>query len=181
MGAIGLSYSSEGWGGWDVMMKQYQTTVANAQDNIAAMTVHGPKDDYALMRYGLASSLMDNGYYYYTSIEDQYRSAYWYDEYDVNLGRAIDPPRFAAWKNGVYMRRFENGMALINPKGNGRQTVQIEPGYRRISGQQDPTTNNGQPADRITLNERDGIILVRSDQIGPTMRPKPPVMNTVFN
>jgi hypothetical protein len=180
-GAMGLSYSSEGWGSWEIMMKQYQTTVANAQHNVAAMTVHGPKDDYAFMRYGLASSLMDNGYYYYTSIEDQYRSSYWYDEYDVKLGRAIDPPQFSAWKSGVYMRRFENGMALVNPKGNGRRTIQIEPGYQRISGKQDPRTNNGQSADSVTLDERDGIILVRGEGFEPAVRPKPPVMNAIFN
>jgi len=180
-GAIGRSYSSEGWGSWEVMMKQYQTTVANAQYNVAAMTVHGPKDDYALMRYGLASSLMDNGYYYYTSHEDQYRSSYWYDEYDVKLGRAIDPPQFSAWQNGVHMRRFENGMALVNPKGNGTRTVQIEPGYQRFSGRQDSLTNNGQPVGSITLNERDGIILVRRDGLAPAIRPKPPVMNTIAN
>lgn len=180
-GAMGLSYSSEGWGSWDVMMKQYQTTVANAEDNIAAITVHGPQDDYAFMRYGLASCLMDNGYYYYTSIEEQYRSAYWYDEYDIDLGRAIDPPRFAPWKDGVYMRRFENGIALVNPKGNGQQTVRIEAGYSRIDGRQDPVTNNGEPVDSVTLGERDGIILVRTDKLDPGARPKPPVMNTVIN
>lgn len=179
-GAIGLDWSSETWGGWDVMMEQYQTTTANAQHNVAAMSVHGREDDYALMRYGLTSCLMDNGYYYYTSIDQEYRSAYWYDEYDVDLGRAIDPPQFEAWQDGVYRRRFENGIALVNPKGNGTATVNIEPGYTRIDGSQDRSTNNGQPATTVTLKERDGIILLRSERIDESDRPKPPVMNAII-
>ena len=179
-GAIGLSYSSENWSGWKTMMRQYQTTTMNAQDNVAAMTVHGSADDYALMRYGLASCLMDNGYYYYTSIEGQFRSALWFDEYDVNLGYAIDPPQFNPWQQGVYRRRFQKGMALVNPKGNGTRTVQMELGYSRISGNQDKVTNNGQTVSSLTLVERDGIILVNSQSPGENAKPKPPILSQVF-
>jgi putative glycosyl hydrolase-like family 15 (GHL15) protein len=178
-GAIGLSYSAEGWGGWELMMQQYQTTLRNAQQNILLMTVHGAKDDYALMRYGLASCLMDDGYYYYTSIKNQYRSALWFDEYDVELGRAVDPPQFGAWKSGVYMRRFENGMVLVNPKGNGRQTIQIGSGYQRLKGTQDPKTNNGKIVDSVTLSERDGLILIKSGDFKKNAPPKPPVLSFV--
>jgi hypothetical protein len=175
-GAIGRSWSHEKHHGWEVMMEQYQTTLANARDNIVIMTVAGPAEDLVLMRYGLASCLMDDGYYYYTSKEDHYRSALWFDEFDVNLGRAIDPPQFEPWKNGVYRRRFENGMALVNPKGNGAQTIQIEDGYRRIAGRQDPVTNNGRPVSSVTIAERDGLILVRENGASTDVRPKPPVL-----
>ena len=47
--------------------------------------------------------------------------------------RAIDPPQSRAYQNGVYMRRFENGMALVNPRGQwNADTVQIEPGYQTL-------------------------------------------------
>ena len=174
-GAIGLSYSQETWGTWESMMAQYQTTLSNSRDRLTIMSVHGEPDDYAQMRYGLASCLLDDGYYYYTTYDTEYRSALWFDEYDVNLGRAIDPPQFEPWQNGVYRRRFENGMALVNPKGNGRQTVRIGDGYRRIDGTQDRSVNNGQAAESITLNERDGIILI-ADQPTKSTRPKPPVL-----
>ena len=94
------------------------------------------------------------------------------------MGRAIDPPQSGAWQNGVYRRRFENGMALVNPKGNGTKTVQIEPGYKRFSGSQDSATNNGQVVESVTLRERDGLILVRTD-IEDQMRPKPPVLSVL--
>ena len=159
------------------MMEQYQTTLANAQNNLAIMTVAGPATDYKTMRYGLASCLMDNGYYYYTSLEDHYRSALWFDEFDAKLGRAIDPPQFAPWQNGVYRRRFENGMALVNPKGNGAQTVRIEEGYRKIAGRQDPATNNGRAVTSVTIPDRDGLILIRDGAVTQDVRPRPPVLN----
>ena len=176
-GAIGLTFSVESWGGWELMMQQYRITAGNAQQNLVLVTVHGNENDFATMRYGLTSCLMDDGYYYYTSNENNYKSALWFDEFDLDLGRAIDPPQFRAWQKGVYMRRFENGIALVNPKGNGTRTVQIEPGYRRIDGAQDPVTNNGQPATSVTLAERDGLILAKVDGTEDKARPKPPVLS----
>jgi len=176
--AIGLDHSAETWGGWNTMMKQYQTTILNARDDVALLNVQGNPNDYATMRYGLASCLMDNGYYMFSSLIRNYKAQTWFDEFDVDLGRAIDPPQFDAWQNGVHMRRFENGMALVNPKGNGTKTVQIGPGYKRFSGSQDPATNNGQVVESVTLRERDGLILVRTD-IEDQMRPKPPVLSVL--
>jgi hypothetical protein len=39
--------------------------------------------------------------------------------------------------------------------------VQIEPGWRRLLARQDPATNNGQPVTQLTLQPKDGIVLVR--------------------
>ena len=174
--AIGLDHSAETWGGWETMMKQYRTTIRNSRDGLALLNAQGMPSDYATMRYGLASTLMDNGYYMYSSLVRNYKSRTWFDEFEIDLGRAIDPPQSGAWQNGVYRRRFENGMALVNPKGNGTKTVAIEPGYKRFSGSQDPATNNGQVVESVTLRERDGLILVRTD-IEQQMRPKPPVLS----
>jgi len=173
-GAMGKSWSRETFSTWESMMDQYQTTLANSRDRLLIMTVHGDATDYALMRYGLASCLMDDGYFYYTTHETEYRSALWFDEYNVDLGFAIDPPQFRPWQQGVYKRRFQNGMVLVNPKGNGTQVVQIEAGYNRISGTQDSFTNNGQPVSSLRLSERDGIILVRDGAIEDRPRPKAP-------
>jgi len=179
--AIGKSHSTETWGSWEAMMTQYQTTLSNAQHRLLLMSVNGEATDYATMRYGLTSCLMDDGYYYYTTHENENKSGLWFDEYDADLGRAIDPPQFGPSQNGVYMRRFQNGIALVNPKGNGRKTVQVEPGYKRISGTQDRATNNGQPVTSVTLNERDGIILIREDGQDEKPRPMPPLLTTGGN
>ncbi len=176
-GAMGMTWSQETWGTWETMMEQYQTTLQNAKDRLLIMTVHGDATDYKAMRYGLASCLMDDGFYYYTSHDREFRSALWFDEYDVDLGRPIDPPQFSAWQKGVYRRRFENGMVLVNPKGNGTQTLAVEPGYKRIAGTQDTRTNSGQSVNSLQLAERDGIVLVSTDSSSRINRPKPPVIN----
>lgn len=180
-GAIGKNWSVETWGTWEAMMVQYQTTLANSQHKISMMTVNGEATDYATMRYGLASCLMDDGYYYYTTHDTENKSGLWFDEYDVNLGLAIDPPQFSPWQNGVYRRRFQNGMVLVNPKGNGRRTLQIEAGYKRISGTQDSATNSGRPVSSLILNERDGIILIKEQGAEDEARPKPPVLEIAAN
>ena len=123
------------------------------------------------MRYGLASALMDDGYFSYS---DGYDKVLWFDEFDVDLGFAIDPPQTSSWKQGVYMRRFERGMAIVNPKDNGAQTVSIPSGYKRIRGTQDPQTNNGEVASSVTLADRDGIILIATSETA-AKRPQPPV------
>ena len=177
-GAMGRSYSQESHTSWQSMMTQYRTTLGNSRDGILVMTVHGAADDYSMMRYGLASCLMDDGYFYYTSSDLHYKSAYWYDEFDVDLGRAIDPPQQAPWQNGVYRRRFEYGMVLVNPKANGTKTVQIAPGYRRIDGRQDSVTNNGEAVSSVTLRERDGLVLINETAADNQPRPGPPRLGT---
>ena len=56
---------------------------------------------------------------------------------------------------------YQNGIALANPKANGVKTVTVEAGFHRIDGDQAPSVNNGLPAASITLQDRDGIILLR--------------------
>jgi hypothetical protein len=61
----------------------------------------------------------------------------------------------------VWRRDFDHGIVLVNPKGNGPQTVILESSYTRIKGEQDPVTNNGATVTTVTLQDRDGIILLR--------------------
>jgi hypothetical protein len=168
---MGLSWSVETWGGWNTMMGWYNEVFNNLlEPKIVLFGVYGASNDYQFFRYAFASCLLNDGYFAYTDNVDfqSYSPQPWFDEYDLAgtattkwLGKAIDPPPTSAWQNGVYRRRYENGMAIVNPKGNGTRTVTVEPGYYRISGVQAPAVNNGQPANTITLNDRDGIILMK--------------------
>ena len=73
-----------------------------------------------------------------------------------------------AWKNGVWMREFQNGVVLWNPKGNGSQTVDLSTltspsghaGLKHIAGKMETTVNNGQAVTSVTLQDRDGVILL---------------------
>ena len=84
------------------------------------------------------------------------------------LSSAAGNPQTGAWSNGVWMREFQNGVVLWNPKGNGAKTVNVSglvspaghPGLKHIAGKQDSTVNNGQAATSVTLQDRDGVILL---------------------
>jgi hypothetical protein len=122
----------------------------------------GSASDYQGMRYGLTSCLMDNAFYYFNVSGAGGGSAItWFDEFDASLGAATSSPPTTAWQNGVYRRDFQNGIALVNPKGNGPKTVTLETTYKHLSGTQAPSINNGQSVTTVTLNDRDGVILLR--------------------
>jgi hypothetical protein len=134
--------------------------------------------EYDAMRYGLAFTLMDNGYFCFSkgnNSELHNDAGYgqappWFDEYDPEgvaggtswLGEPIEPPQTAPWQNGVYKREFQFGAALVNPKGNGTRTVTLPAGvFKRIDGAQVPSINTGQAVTNPTLKDRDGLLLVR--------------------
>ncbi len=170
---IGQSYSVESFAGWSGMMAYYSHVMASvaaphlvtfSQDAISTT-------DYQGFRYGFASCLLDNGYYF-NDDAGNYNDFLTYDEYSFNLGAPTAGPNnpnngtyssggIAAYQNGVYRRDFANGIVLVNPKGNGTQTVTLETSYKRLTGTQAPTINNGQTVTTVTLNDRDGLILQR--------------------
>ena len=161
--AMGASYSEESFSGWKNMLLSYESLIDHtAPPHLVVFGVAGGATDYVFLRYALATALMEDGYLAYTIDGETYTKASWYDEFDLKLGHAVDGPQRAPWKDGLYRRRFENGMAIVNPKGNGARTVSIEPGYSRFKGVQDPVTNDGTPVTAITLPDRSGIILIRS-------------------
>jgi hypothetical protein len=135
----------------------------------------GDPTDYQSFRYGFSSTLMDDGYYQFHSIAGSGGDWPWFDEYNYQhkFGAATSAPPTTAWQKGVYRRDFANGIALVNPKGNGAQTVTLEATYNRRSGTQAPSINNGQAVRTLTLQDRDGIILLRNGTPSP-VAPLPP-------
>ena len=166
--AMGESWSVETWGGWATMMGWYRKAMSNLtapKHMIVDASMNSDPTDYKFLRYAFASVLMDDGHF---SASTDYNEVLWYDEFDLAgtadtkwLGVALDPPQTSAWQNGVYRRRFANGMVLVNPKGNGSKTVNVGTGYHRFSGTQDPITNNGAAASSVTLADRDALFLVK--------------------
>ncbi len=168
---IGKSWSVETWGGWAAMFAQYRKVMgAIAAPKLAIFNVWGSKTDYQGMRYGLGTCLLDDGYFAFTDTNQGYYGVVWFDELDQKLGAGDTKPT-AAWQKGVWRRDFDNGIVLVNPKGNGQQTVTLEGPYVKIRGSQDPVTNNGQTVTSVTLKDRDGIILLRQK---PITRPAAP-------
>jgi hypothetical protein len=132
-------------------------TIEPGQDEIARV-------DYAAMRFGLAIALMGDGYYAFDNGVFGHYVAWWYDEYDGG-GRGIGwlgYPESAATRAGdAWIRRFTHGMAIANPSA-APVTVEVPPGYKRISGAQDRAHNNGATVSgSLKLPAHDGILLVR--------------------
>jgi Hypothetical glycosyl hydrolase family 15 len=166
---IGQSYSYEAWKGWAGMMAYYTTVMqATASPQLMIFSQDGSTTDYQGMRYGLCSALLGNAYYFYDQGgggKQNYSTYIAFDEFNSKLGAALVGPLVfpgaKAWQKGVYRRDFEDGIALVNPKGNGTQTVTLETTYKHIKGTQDPAVNNGETVTEVTLPERDGLILLR--------------------
>ncbi len=158
---IGMPYSVETWGGWRKMMSWYRKAAAAlAPPKLAVFHQVGDPADYQAFRYGFASCLMDDAYFTFSDQSVGYHGVPWFDEYDVQLGNALDSPPSAPWISGVYRRDFDRGIVLVNPKGNGSRDVTLEAGFTTIKGSQDPAVNSGKTVRTVHLKDRDGIILL---------------------
>jgi len=179
-GLMGRSYSPETWASWGEMMRWYRKTMAAVSaPKLLIFQEAGSPTDYKSLRYGLTSCLMDDAYFNYYSTADGYHGVIWFDEYDVNLGNATSTPPQAAWQNGVWRRDFDNGIALVNPRGNGQVTVTLETDFKHFSGSQAPSVNNGQATRTITLGDRDGVILLRTTAVASSSVSKPAAPQSV--
>ena len=203
-GVFGDVWSAETWSGFAAAQVHYQFCMKNtgdpkldivhhsnllangsdptAFDSSGAPSAYGPP--YQALRYGLAFTLMDDGYYATTQNEDYVDTQRnWFDEFAVDpktgvalsfpdvdaglgyLGQPTDPAWPAAMANGVYERHFANPAAaskwlvLLNPKGNGAQTVSLGASMQKLTGTEDPAVNDGSTVTEVTLQDRDGLIL----------------------
>jgi Hypothetical glycosyl hydrolase family 15 len=162
-GMIGESWSYETWGGWATMLGAYQKVMAaTASPKYQIFSQEGGATDYQGFRYGFASCLVGGNAYYVYNLNEDYNTINIFDEYSAKLGTAISGPQTKAWQSGVWRRDFENGIALVNPKGNGTRTVTLGGTFKHLAGKQAPSVNNGESVTEVTLNARDGVILMRT-------------------
>jgi hypothetical protein len=156
---MGKSWSIE-QRGWTTMMERYFTVTANLRaPALVGFNVSGPVDDYRFFRYAFTSCRLGNGHFSFTDILVGHSSVPWFDEYEVAFGAAKDPPSLLPWSNGVYRRRYEKAMVLVNPNTDAR-TVTVTTGWRRLLAKQDPVVNNGAAVKTLTIGPKDGIVLV---------------------
>lgn len=157
---IGPDYAPETWGGFNAMMNWYRRAMSYmAEPKLAVFHYVGDVGNLQGFRYAFTSCLMDDGYFAFDPGTPN--RVPWFDEYGAKLGYATSAPPTASWQSGVYRRDFQNGIALVNPKGNGARQVFLEDDYVKISGSQDPIVNNGQTVRSVVLQDRDGIVLLR--------------------
>lgn len=159
---IGRDYSLEKRG-WDVMMNSYRAMLRELKDgskDVVFGTCGPATPDPALYRYGLASALLEDGIYGYS--EGGYQRFPWYDESDAPIGTPTEPPPTKPDGSGLWVRRYANGIVLVNPPtGTEHRTINLGDGYRYLKGTVDPAFNNGGDVSVVTLPPRSGLILLR--------------------
>jgi hypothetical protein len=161
-GAIGETWSLETWAGFAVMMDQYKRTydATRAPSLLIFGFDNWTKGDWKTARYAMGACWMGDGYLYANTTYSP-DDVLWFDEYDVDLGHPTQPFQTAAWSHGVWRRDFDKGIVLVNPKGNGVQTIDLAGTFHKIKGTQDATTNDGSTVTKVTIADRDGLVLLR--------------------
>jgi hypothetical protein len=160
---------------WSWGMNDYFTVLREDQDPetmiFACNTENsGRSDDYQKMRYCLASALLGDGYFAFDYGDQAHNYTWWYDEYDISLGKPLGnaynifDKKDKGTTKSVWRRDFEKGIVLVNSTGSP-STVNLEENFNRIYGNQDRRTNNGATIRSIEIPAQDGIILLRRDNI----------------
>jgi hypothetical protein len=188
----GASYSPENFRTGIALLEGMAKNAAMVADpTLQLVNAWRPKNstttNYQDFRHFFALTLCgSDGYVAYSDFYESYGStngsdgtARWFDEYDnagtqkYYLGTAIDARVTGQWKDGIFRRRFKNGWVIWNPRGNGVKTnVSLGQTMRKIQGRtgySDTTVNNGASVTQITLQDRDGLVLLN-----------PPVSTAVF-
>jgi len=152
---------------------------ANASaPNLTTVEMYGTQTDYQFMRYGLCTTLMGDGCYSYESVSGHGgANLWWYDEYDnAGAGRGyLGQPTGAAYSAGsnVWRRDFAGGTVLVNPD-TVAHNVELGGLFRKIKGTQAPAINTGGLVTDVTLQPRDGIVLLSTEPSVPSSyEPRP--------
>jgi hypothetical protein len=122
--------------------------------------------NYQAMRFLLTWTLSSDGFFIYDEFlyNSDHSTDWWYDEYDNAgqgrgyLGQASGPATQPV--SGVFRRDFANGISLCNTT-TSTKTVALGGSFRKIKGTQAPTVNDGSTVTSVTLNAKDGIVLLR--------------------
>jgi hypothetical protein len=107
--------------GDNTVMATWAVKAANVRTPAASRSVLGTKirtaTEYATVRLGTALALMQDARVAVNVQSDNYQpsTVYWFDEWDAELGTAIDPKR-STWGSTaeLWVRRFQNGVVLLN-------------------------------------------------------------------
>ncbi|HLD31561.1 MAG TPA: putative glycoside hydrolase [Patescibacteria group bacterium] len=125
----------------------------------------GQAADYQKMRFGLTSTLLQDGYFSFDYGDQNHGQTWWYDEYNVDLGQPVTESGIESGmgdiKKGVWKRSFENGLAVVN-SADTAQIVDLGGEYEKIHGTQDPDINDGEIVNETRVEAADGLILLKT-------------------
>jgi hypothetical protein len=161
----------ENGGTWSGVIQSYLKLSGGSQNYNIVNASGSNQYDYARFRYGLASSLMGNGYYSFDFGPQDHARFWWYDEYEVDLGSKQTAAYNLLDKNnntikpGLWRRDFTGGVAIVNSTDKEQKYAFSKEEFEKIKGTQDPVINNGQKINWLKIAPRDGVILLKQPSI----------------
>ncbi len=154
-------------GTWSGVVDSYLKLSKGTQKYNIVNNAASNQTNYADFRYGLASSLMGDGYYSFDYGPSDHAQFWWYDEYNVDLGskqtaayNLLDRGNKTV-KPGLWRRDFTGGVAIVNSTDKEQRYSFNKEEFEKIRGTQDTSVNNGQKVNWIKLAPRDGVILLK--------------------
>lgn len=127
----------------------------------------GAENNFKEFRFGLASALLLDGHYSFDFGDKAHAQTWWYDEYDIELGKplgvALSLNGKQKFEEDVWRREYENGIALANPTSKPRE-VDLGGEYEKIKGIQDSAVNDGSIVNRVSLPANEGLVMLRTFQ-----------------
>ncbi len=161
--------------GWAGPFKELQSSMQkNVSPKVGAVNTNTNNTesyaDYRLMRYGLGSTLLVDGYYSFDAGDRGHQRVWWYDEYDAALGRPVAAPKLvrASAKgdgSGLWIRTFERGAVVVNSDTVSR-TAALPGTYEKLRGKQDPSVNNGSLVRSLDVPAEDARVLLGQAEAG---------------
>ena len=124
---------------------------------------------YARMRFGLATTLMGDGYFAY-DLHTRWRGQrWWYPEYDAPLGYPRGPAERR--EDGTWRREFDGGTVVVNPTLFDAP-LQLRERHREAS--------SGKVDREFVIPARDGrLLLPTAEPVGAGMLPDPEPLFTL--
>ena len=157
-------------GAWSAIMNAW---VKNKQSNnkpfINILNTNtgntGNNQNFKSVRFGLVTSLLEDGYFSYDYGDENHGQTWWYDEYDIDLGDPLGSPvsqnNYSSYNPDVWSRDFSNGLAIVNST-NQAKTVDLGGEYEKIRGTQDSNINDGSIITETVIDGYDGLLLLKT-------------------
>ncbi|MBD3247814.1 hypothetical protein GF382_00815 [Candidatus Falkowbacteria bacterium] len=173
----------ENGGTWSGSMETYSSDISFRNPKImiinSNMNNSWNNKDYRKMRFSLGSSLLGDGFFSFDYGTNDHAQTWWYDEYETQLGKAMNEPynlldkNSSAWKPGVWRRDFENGVVVVNSTKQDQAYVFDDEVFEKINGTQDRRINNGSKVNMVAMMGEDAVVMLRTVDFKPVVVSQP--------
>jgi hypothetical protein len=160
----------ENGGTWAGSMKSYTDTKYFKNPYVGIINSNNDNnwapDNYRKMRFSLGSALLGDASFSFDYGVNDHSQTWWYDEYEVALGKAITAPinildkNNKTYKDGLWRRDFENGIVVVNSTAQNQNYVFTDEVFDKINGTQDRSVNNGAKINLVSIMGKDAVVLL---------------------